>query len=120
MNPAVSALSIALRGSLCPTQASRRGARSRYRAKMNIANLNPAFNDAGKRIRDVFVVETSGGTAPHLAWAGGGIEKTMCELAYQGMSRTWFELAGCKKCRRAARGKGVARITDVEGELIDL
>jgi hypothetical protein len=32
-------------------------------------------------------------------------------------SRTWFALAGCKRCAKSARKKGIAAITDVDGDM---
>ena len=87
---------------------------------MNIADLGPAQDAAGKHVRDVFVVDTRTGTACHLAWGGADITETLCDLAFTTMSRTWFELAGCGRCRKAARALGVAKVTDVDGELIDV
>lgn len=80
----------------------------------------PAYDSDGKHIREVLVVDTAGGTAPHLAWASSESEKTFCGLTPARVSRTWFEAVGCSKCARSARGKGIARIADVDGELIDL
>jgi hypothetical protein len=36
------------------------------------------------------------------------------------LSRTWFELTGCRKRRSAAIRAGVATITDVDGKVITL
>ncbi|MFS0701848.1 hypothetical protein AB6N24_17895 [Cellulomonas sp. 179-A 4D5 NHS] len=80
----------------------------------------PAYNGAGEQIQDVLVVNTLGGIAPHLSWASSTSTKTFCGLAPDRVSRTWFELAGCAKCQAAAKRKGVARVTDVDGHLIDL
>lgn len=79
-----------------------------------------AYGEAGKRIRDIQVVNTRGGTQPHLAWVGVGLTKTFCGLQAARLSRTWFEITGCAKCRRSAVHQGVATITDVDGQRIDL
>lgn len=64
------------------------------------------------------VVDTRGGTRPHLAWAPG--EVTFCGLAADRPSRTWFELTGCAKCARAGRSHGLVEITDVGGRRVPL
>lgn len=87
---------------------------------MSIADPGVAYDAAGHRVRDVLVVDTQAGSTPHLAWGGTDIAQTFCGLDIGAMSRTWFGLAGCAKCRRSARKQGVARITDVDGELVDL
>ena len=80
----------------------------------------PAYDGDGKQIREVLVVDTAGGTVPHLVWSSSGPEKTFCGLAPHHVSRTWFAAVGCSKCTKSARLKGIAQITDVDGELIDL
>lgn len=80
----------------------------------------PAYDSNGKHIREVLVVDTASGTAPHLAWTSSKSEKTFCGLTPARVSRTWFEAVGCAKCARSARGKGIARLTDADGDLIEL
>lgn len=80
----------------------------------------PALDTDGKSIQEVFVVDTANGAASHLQWASSQVGTTFCGLTSHRMSQTWFELSGCKKCVRVAHAEGVARITDVDGELIDL
>ena len=90
-----------------------------YRGLVHIG-LRPAYDSAGKQIREVLVVDTAGGTSPHLTWASSEAGKTFCGLTPSRVSRTWFGVVGCAKCKRSARTQGVARITDVDGELISL
>ncbi len=80
----------------------------------------PAYDDDGKQTREVIVVDTAGGTSPHLTWASSEPGKTFCGLTPRRVSRTWFAMVGCAKCAKSARGKGVAQITDSDGELITL
>lgn len=80
----------------------------------------PALDGDGVHLREVLVVDTASGTAPHLVWAGSKPEKTFCGLTPARVSRTWFRMVGCAKCARSARGKGIARLTDADGELIAL
>lgn len=80
---------------------------------MNI--LEPyAYGADGRRVRDVHIVNTRDGVQPHLSWVGVGIKKTFCGLEAATISRTWFDLAGCRRCRRSAADRGVASITDVD------
>jgi len=74
----------------------------------------------GWSCRDIFIVDTRGGLAPHLAWGGTDVVTTFCGLTFATMSRAPFSLAGCTKCRRSARTQDVARTTDVDGEPVDL
>ena len=67
---------------------------------------------------DVVVVDTRGGTRPHLAWTPGDV--TFCGLAVDRPSRTWFELTGCRKCARAGRAHGLVEVTDVGGRRVPL
>jgi hypothetical protein len=80
----------------------------------------PAYDGAGKQIRDVLIVDTAGGTRPHLTWAAAEGGKTFCGLEPRRVSLTWFAMVGCAKCTRSARTQGVAQITDSDGELITL
>lgn len=80
----------------------------------------PAYDGAGKQIREVLIVDTAAGTSPHLTWASSEGGKTFCGLEPHRVSRTWFAMVGCAKCTRSARAQGVAQITDSDGELITL
>lgn len=79
----------------------------------------PAAREGGTRVPDVFIFDTASGLAPHLVDSTSP-EKTVCGLAPSRPSRTWFSLAGCRKCRRAAVKAGIATVTDVDGDRIDL
>lgn len=86
-----------------------------------MADDQAAHDSSGKRVRDVLVVDTGGGTASHLAWLGNDAEATtFCGLVWTRPSRAFFEFNGCAKCVRAATAAGVARITDSDGEPVDL
>lgn len=81
----------------------------------------PAYLTSGQGTREVLVVNTATGPTPHLAWAGSeGESKTFCGRTAHHISRTWFELTGCAQCLAAARAQDLARITDVDGDLIVL
>ena len=81
----------------------------------------PAYLTSGKRTREVLVVDTATGLTPHLAWAGQDAgTKTFCGRSAHHLSGTWFQLTGCRKCRAAALTQDLARITDVDGEELEL
>lgn len=84
-----------------------------------LTNPGPATGPDGLRVPDVFIVDTRGGLAPHLVWSTTP-ERTLCGLELHVSTRTWFELAGCAKCRKAARTAGIVTITDVDGDVIEL
>lgn len=81
----------------------------------------PAFLTSGRRTQEVLVVNTATGPTPHLTWASSSSgSETFCGRPVHHVSRTWFALTGCKRCLTAARRQDLARITDVDGSLVDL
>lgn len=78
-----------------------------------------AADGDGRQIADVLVADTVSGPAPHLLWSRKP-ERTLCGLTPARPSRIWFAMVGCAKCRRAARTKGIATITDVDGATVRL
>ena len=82
-------------------------------------NLGRATSGGARRVADVFIFDTRAGLAPHLVWSTTP-GKTFCGLEPSRPSRTWFALAGCGKCRKSAVAAGIAMITDVDGEHVEL
>lgn len=73
--------------------------------------------------RELVVVDSPGGIQPHLADAATLMDpdaSTLCGNMIGRPSRTWFALAGCKRCARSALCAGDTALVDVDGEEIDL
>jgi hypothetical protein len=81
---------------------------------------NEAYGSDGKRIRDIIVVCGERGGVAHLAYKGAGIDKTFCGRKPSVRLVSFFQFAGCLKCYNAAKKIGVTRITDNDGETMDL
>lgn len=82
---------------------------------------NSAWGSDGRRVRDVAVVMSPKGNAPHLAFLGTGTGTTFCGTrAVIRVPAPWYRMTGCRKCAKAAHAQGVARITDVDGVIVGL
>lgn len=80
---------------------------------------NEAYGPDGKRTQDVCVANTAGGNFTHLTLSSH-IQKTLCGQTSSHISRAWFLLSGCKRCAKAALKRGIAKVTDTDGTIIDL
>lgn len=80
---------------------------------------NEAFGPDGRRTQDVCVVNTAGGASTHLALKSG-LQTTLCGQTSSHISRAWFLLSGCKRCSKAALKRGISKVTDTDGTIIDL
>jgi hypothetical protein len=78
--------------------------------------MNTSHHTSGEHGPDILVVDTSGGTQPHLALLDD-LTLTFCGVESSWPSRTWFVLTGCKRCTKSARKKGIAAVTDVDGDM---
>ncbi len=78
-----------------------------------------AVDGAGHRVADILVMDTAGGLTPHLV-SSDDRERTLCGRVPSHLSRTWFDVTGCAKCRRVAANRGIASITDVDGRVITI
>jgi hypothetical protein len=78
--------------------------------------MNTSHEHSGEHGPDILIVDTPGGTRPHLALLDDPYI-SFCRVETSGPSRTWFALTGCKRCATAARKKGIAAVTDVDGDM---
>lgn len=78
--------------------------------------MNTSHHTSGEHGPDILVVDTLGGNQPHLALLDDPY-LTFCGVETSWPSRTWFALTGCKRCAKSARKKGIAAITDVDGDM---
>lgn len=78
--------------------------------------MNTSHERSGEHGPDILIVDTPGGTRPHLALLDDPYI-SFCGVETSGPSRTWFALTGCKRCAAAARKKGIAAVTDVDGDM---
>lgn len=82
----------------------------------NLSGMNTSHHTSGEHGPDILVVDTWGGTQPHLALLDDPY-LTFCGVETSGPSRTWFALTGCKRCATSARKKGIAGIKDVDSDM---
>ena len=78
--------------------------------------INTSHQHSGEHGPDILIVDTLGGNQPHLALLDDPYV-TFCGVETSGPSRTWFALTGCKRCAASARKKGIAAVTDVDGDM---
>lgn len=78
--------------------------------------MNTSHKRDGEHGPDILIVDTWGGNQPHLALLDDPYV-TFCGVETSGPSRTWFGLTGCKRCTASARTKGIAAVTDVDGDM---
>jgi hypothetical protein len=78
--------------------------------------MNTSHQASGEHGPDILIVATCGDTRPHLTLLDDP-HLTFCGVETSGPSRKWFALTGCQRCAKSARNKGIAAITDVDGDL---
>lgn len=78
--------------------------------------MNTSHLSTGEHGPDILIAGTWGGTVPHLALLEDPY-LTFCGVETSGPSQTWFGLTGCKRCAKSARKKGIAAVTDVDGDM---
>jgi hypothetical protein len=65
---------------------------------------------------EITIVLTRAGYQPHLALLDDPYV-TFCGLDAHFPSPTWFGLIGCRRCSASARKKGIAAVTDIDGDM---
>jgi hypothetical protein len=78
--------------------------------------MNTSHQRDAEQGPDILIVDTLGGNQPHLALLDDPYV-TFCGVETSGSSRTWFGLTGCKRSAASARKKGIAAVTDVDGDM---
>lgn len=64
---------------------------------------------------------SQGGTSPHLVDLASVEPKSLCGVGVDFTAAcSWFGMAGCKKCAKAAIGRGLPEIEDIDGEVVAL
>lgn len=78
-----------------------------------------AFGANGKRVQDVYIVSSNNGLSAHLAFVSEA-HKTFCGRSSSHVSSGWFLLQHCQKCLTSAVKRGISRVTDCDGTVLDI